>query len=161
MFTQNHWANVKTIEAHIRNILVPYIETCRKKLSLPIDHPALVIFDRFKGQCSSNILSLLDSHNINLVIVPSNCTDHLQPLDVSVNKAVKENLRKQFQNWHSSQVSKHTDSAVMKPVDLSMSVVKPLGATWLMSMFDYIKANPSIIINGFKGAGIGKWKGAG
>ena len=73
---------------------------------------------------------------------------------------MKENLRKQFQNWYSSQVSKHTDSAVMQPVDLSMSVVKPLGASWLMSTFDYIKANPSIIINGFKGAGIGKWKGA-
>ena len=42
----------------------------------------------------------------------------------------------------------------MRPVDLSMSVVKPLGATWLMNTFDYIKANPSIIINGFKGAGI-------
>ena len=74
---------------------------------------------------------------------------------------MKENLRKQFQNWCSSQVSKHTDSAVMQPVDLSMSVVKPLGATWLMSTFDYIKVNPSIIINGFKGAGIGKWKGVG
>ena len=153
-FTQNHWANEKTTKAHIRKVLVPYTETCRKKLSLPTDHPALVIFDRFKGQCSSNILSLLDSHHINLVIVPSNCTDRLQPLDVSVNKAVKENLRRQFQNWYSSQVSKDTGGTVMRPVDLSMSVVKPLGATWLMNTFDYIKANPSIIINGFKGAGI-------
>ena len=90
-FTQNHWANEKTTEAHIRKVLVPYIETCRKKLSLPTDLAALVIFDRFKGQCSSNILSLLNSHHINLVIIPPNCTDHLQPLDISVNKAVKGN----------------------------------------------------------------------
>ena len=141
-------------EAHIKKILVPYIETCRKRLSLPADHAALVIFDRFKGQCTSNILSLLESHCINLVTVPSNCTDRLQPLNVSVNKAVKENLRKQFQEWYSSQVSRHIDGVVTQPVDLSMSVVKPLGATWLMKTFDYIKANPSIIINGFKGAGI-------
>ena len=125
--------------------MFPYIEKCRKKLSLPTDHPAVVIFDRFKGQCSSNTLSLL-------VIVPANCTDHLQSLDVSVNKAVKENIRKQFQSWYSSQVSKHTNGKVMQQVDLSMSVVKPLGATWLMNTFDYIKSNPSIIINGFKGA---------
>ena len=123
-------------------------------MSLPTDHAALVIFNRFRGQCSSKILSLLDSHHITLVIVPPNCTDRLQLLDVSVNKAVKENLRKQFQNWYSSQVSKDIDGAVMQPVGLSMSVVKPLGATWLMNTFDYIKANPSIIINGFKGAGI-------
>ena len=65
---------------------------------------------------------------------------------------MKENPRKQFQNWFSSQVTKHTDGALMPPVNLRMSVVKPLGATWLMNTFDYIKANPSIIINGFKGA---------
>ena len=63
---------------------------------------------------------------------------------------MKEDLRKQFQNWYSCQVSKHTDGAVTQPVDLSMSVVKPLGTTCLMNTFDYIKANPSIIINGFK-----------
>ena len=43
---------------------------------------------------------------------------------------------------------------VVEQVDLSVSVVKPLGAVWLMNTFDYIKANPSIIINGFQGAGI-------
>ena len=35
-----------------------------------------------------------------------------------------------------------------------MSVVKPLGAKWLIGMFDYMKANPDIIINGFKVADI-------
>ena len=130
------------MEAHIKKVLVYYIETCRKKLSLPTDHAALVIFDRFKGQYSSKILSLLDTHHITLVIISPNCTERLQPLDISVNKAVKENLRKQFQNWYSSQVSKDT---VMRPVDLSMSVVKPLGATWLINTFDYIKTNPLIV----------------
>ena len=106
-FTQNYWANEKTAEAHIMKILATYIETCKKKLSLLTDHAAIVMFDRFTGQCSSNIiLSLLDSHHIDLVIVPPNCTNHLQPLDVIVNKAMKENPRKQFQNWFYSQVYK-------------------------------------------------------
>ena len=65
-FTENHWAIEKTTEIHIKKILVPYIETCRKKLSLPPDHAALVIFDRFKGQCTSNILSLLENNHIHL-----------------------------------------------------------------------------------------------
>ena len=122
----------------------------KDKLSLSTDQAAIVIFNRFKGQCSSNIiLSLLDSHHIDLVIVPPSCTNRLQPLDVIVNKAMKENPRKQFQNWFSSQASKYTDGAVMPPVDLRKSVVKPLGAIWLMNTFDYIKANPSIFINRF------------
>ena len=88
-----------------------------------------------------------------MVIVPANCTDRLQPLDVSVNKAVKENLRSQFQDWYATQVSKQIGGKT-KLVDLSMAVMKPLGATWLMNTVNYIKANPSIIINGFRGAGI-------
>lgn len=64
-----------------------------------------------------------------LFIVPPNCTDRLQPLDISVNKAVKEHLRKQFNNWYSSQVSKQINNgAKLQPIDLSMSVVKPLGS---------------------------------
>ena len=42
-FTENHWANEKTTEAYIEKVLVPYVETCRKKLSLPTNHAALVI----------------------------------------------------------------------------------------------------------------------
>ena len=142
-------------ELHLESVLVPYIKQQRRELSFAEDHPALVIFDRFKGQCTSNILSIVDIHNICLVIVPANCTDRLQPLDVSVNNAVKENLRSQFQDWYATQVSKRIGGKT-ELVDLSMAVIKPRGATWLMNTVNYmyIKANPSIIINGFRGAGI-------
>ena len=52
-----------------------------------------------------------------------------------------------------SLVSKDIGGA-FQPVNLSMSVMKPLGATWLINTYNYIKANPSIIVNGFKTAGI-------
>ena len=54
--TENHWANERTTQDYIRLILLPYVTQTRKDLSLPEDHPALVIFDRFKGQCTPGIL---------------------------------------------------------------------------------------------------------
>ena len=84
-FTPNHWATEKTTEDYINKILIPYIESKRKEQS----SSALVIFDCFKGQCTQRILSLLSSNNIHIAVVPGNCTDSLQPLDVSVNKVVK------------------------------------------------------------------------
>ena len=39
------------------------------------------------------------------VLVPSNCTDLLQPLDLSVNKPLKDHLRSCFQSWYSEQVN--------------------------------------------------------
>jgi len=46
------------------------------------------------------------------------------------------------------------DGAQDKPVDLRLSILKPLGAKWTESLHKYILDNPSIVINGFKAAGI-------
>jgi len=56
-------------------------------------------------------------------------------LDVSVNKAAKELLCSQFQEWYSEQICqqlKNGDDSALQPVDLRMSIVKPLGAKWMM-----------------------------
>ena len=75
------------------------------------------------------------------MLVPANCTDQLQPLNVAVNKPVKEFLRAQFHNWYSrqvcilraqfhdwyshqicSQLDCGTDK--IQPVDLRLAIVK-------------------------------------
>ena len=98
------------------------------------------------------MFKLLDSSNINVVLTPPpNCIDRLQPLHVSINKSVKEFLRP----WYADSVStQFSGTKPRQPVDLHLSVVKPLGAKWLVDLFDYIKTKPEIIRNGFKEAGI-------
>ena len=78
-FTDNHWANEKTMTDYLEKILFPYIEGKRKELQLDDSHPALVIFDRFQAQCTNTILELLASKHVHVVIVPANWTDRLQP----------------------------------------------------------------------------------
>ncbi len=89
-------------------------------------------------------------------MVPANCTDRLQPLDVSVNKAAKNFLRGLFQDWYATQICDHLETVgnTSKFVDLKLSIVKPLGAKWMVSMYDYFLSKPEIIRNGFIGAGI-------
>ena len=139
-YTPNHWANLKTT---LRKFSY-HVTKKQKDLGVKL---AIVIFDRFKGQCMPQILQLLDRNNIHIAIVPGNCTDRLQPLDISVNKSIKEYLRGNFQPWHAEQMIGGTET-----VDLKMSVMKPLGAKWLMEMYDHMLMKPEIIINGFKGA---------
>ena len=69
-YTHNHWANEATTEAYINKILVPYVKSVREKTK--VNTPALVIFDRFKGQCTPRILSLLSSNNFLVAVVPGN-----------------------------------------------------------------------------------------
>ena len=40
--------------------------------------------------------------------------------------------------------------------NLRQSVLKPFGAHWLISLYSCLKEYKSIIVNGFKAAGLGK-----
>ena len=73
---------------------------------------------------------MLEENNVYIVIVPANCTDRLQPLDLSVNKAAKEFLRKQFTEWYSNQVCQQLRRGIKpaKAIDLRLSNMKLLGA---------------------------------
>ena len=90
---------------YINKVILPYICNKRKDLKLPIDWPTVLIFDNFKKQCTSELLTLLDDNNINVILIPPNCTDRLQPLDLSVIKAAKEFLRRKFNEWYICQAN--------------------------------------------------------
>ena len=81
---------------YLHSILLPYIEKTRAQLQLNCNHRALVIFDQFKAQTTNKFLSTLERNHISVVEVPNNCTDHLQPLDLSINKPVKDHLKSCF-----------------------------------------------------------------
>ena len=61
-----------------------------------------------------------------------------------VNKSAKEFLCKKIQLWYPEQVCSQLqkESGEVKPVDLHLSIVKSLGAKWLMEMYDHFKSNP-------------------
>ena len=48
--------------------------------------------------------------------------------------------------------------AESKPVDLRLSIMKPLGASWMVNVYDHIKSRPDMIKGAFTAAGIEKWE---
>ena len=137
-YINNHWCNEHTMQ-YIHKIILPHVCNKRKEHKLPLDQPTILIFDNFKGQCTSEFLTLLDVNNIKVILIPPNCTDRLQPLDVSVNKAAKEFLHKKFHKWYTKQVCLQLQqNGKQPPIDLCLSIVKPLGAHWMVELYDYI-----------------------
>ena len=126
-YTENHWCNEITMKQYISKIILPYVTQKRRDLKLSIDYPALVIFDTFKGQCTKELLCTLDDNNINVILIPPNCTDRLQPLDISVNKSVKEFCVQNSRNGiYSKQICSQLKGEKEKsPIDLRLSVLKP------------------------------------
>ena len=127
-YSSNHWANEETMVAYIHIILLPYVKETRSKLVLGNSHPALAIYDSFKAQFTPRILSILDSNNIYIVGIPPNCTSQLQPMDLSVNKSLKDSLRQSFQEWYAQVHLQLANEGNHEPVDFRLSILKPLSA---------------------------------
>ena len=59
-------------------------------------------------------------------------------------------MRREFQKWYAQQVCNQLQPNMeVAAIDLRLSVVKPLGAQWLIRLYDYFKENSDIIRNGF------------
>ena len=53
--------------------------------------------------------------NVEVVFIPPNCTSKLQPLDVSVNKPLRNHLKVKFTQWYADKV--HSQLAAGKAVE--------------------------------------------
>lgn len=59
-------------------------------------------------------------------------TDLLQPMDLSVNKPIKDFLRQKFQDWYSDQIAKqleqesNMEAVELQPVDFGLPIMKEL-----------------------------------
>ena len=87
----------------------------------------------------------MEENRILAEFVPNTCTDLLQFIDLSVNKAVKEHLHNHFRSWCSEQVQvKLQAGEKLKNItlDLRMSIMKELSGRWIVSARDHIHHTP-------------------
>ena len=153
-FTPNHWPNEDKTEEYIHSVLLPYLEKKGAELGLSNTFPVVVLFDASKGQTTERIYQLLEANNVYTISVPANCADKLQPMDLSINKILKDFMKKECNEWYSSAVYETLDAENPTPADLRMAVMKPLGVQWLLKAYRHLMVNKEIIQNGFKAAGI-------
>ena len=84
---------------YIESITIPYVVKLQSTLKLPQSQSALAIFDHFEGQLTARVQASLESNNILVMDVLANCTDRLQPMDLSMNKLLTDHMKASFQTW--------------------------------------------------------------
>ena len=153
-----HFSNTEESIKVVTEIVVPYVKNQRKELQKP-DQAALLILDVFRGQITEDVTSLLQKHNILLVLVPNNMTHMFQPLDLTVNKHCKTFLKNLFSEWYSRQIE--NELPLGKKIEdfniqFRLTTLKPLHGKWLLECYNHItsETGAEIILNGWKAAGI-------
>ena len=79
--------------------------------------------------------------------------------DLTVNREAKKFMKDQFTSWYSAQIQSQLDSGVVLDdvdVDLRLSVLKPIHATWIVSMYNHLSSSEGrqSIAKGWKKAGV-------
>ena len=78
--------------------------------------------------------------------------------DLTVNREAKV-MKDQFTSWYSAQIQSQLDLGVVLDdvdVDLRLSVLKPIHATWIVSMYNHLSSSEGrqSIAKGWKKAGV-------
>ena len=86
-------------------------------------------------------------------------THFFQPLDLTVNGEAKRFMKDMFITWYSAEVQKQMESGNSTDeieVDLRLSVLKPLNATWLVRLYNHLTGSVGKrpIAKGWSKAGI-------
>ena len=95
--------------------------------------PSVLILDQYSSHKNGEVRDKAESLNITLVFVPSGQTSVLQPLDVSVNGAIKAIARSEWLNLT------HANDRIVKPSDslrMLLSSLKQLSKNAIQSGFD-------------------------
>ena len=68
--------------------------------------------------------------------MPANCTDKLQPMDVSINKPVKDEMKKRFQCCYAGEVHKQLKAVTLGEVkvDVAAAAIKTKSACQLVNI---------------------------
>ena len=119
-FTENHWSNTEKSVEFFKEIIFPYLEDTKRSKNYPLEQQALIIMDTFIGQDNDTLKKLCTENNCDVVIVPHNLTNKLQPLDLSVNKAAKSFIQNNYNDWFADQVFTQLQNG-KDPTDVKIS----------------------------------------
>ena len=155
--SKSHWSTDETMEEYVDKVLVPYFDSVKEELDIPIRRKSLAIFDMYSVHRTDEFKQKLRDNHIEYQSVPGGCTPKLQPLDVSGNKKFKDGLKKDFNDHYSAMIAKELKAGKqpcdIKP-DMRLATLKPLNARWVLSSFDQLRNAKTLLASGWKDAGI-------
>ncbi|GBB95674.1 hypothetical protein RclHR1_25900001 [Rhizophagus clarus] len=102
----------------------------------------MIVYDSFRGHLAKSVKIKFKQHNFHLVIIPAGLTSICQPLDVSINKPFKDNLRKEWHEWIS-----RGDSGITVAGNLKRARISDV-CGWIKRSWDAV--SDQIIFNSFK-----------
>ncbi|CAB4421032.1 unnamed protein product [Rhizophagus irregularis] len=93
---------------------------CIFKEHLEINNtPTMMVYDSFREHLEESVKTKFRDKGIDLAVIPGGLTSICQPLDVTINKPFKDNLRKEWHIWMAGSGAETTTSGNFRHARLS------------------------------------------
>jgi hypothetical protein len=112
-FQKSGWMDSKLMLKYI-----DYFNNFRSKNGTQKD-PAMLVYDSFKDYLEESIKEKFHNSKVDLAVILGGLTSICQPLDVSINKPFKDNLRKEWHIWMAGGGSGETVSGNLRCAKIS------------------------------------------
>ena len=133
------WMDESLMLRWIRDLYLKYTKKDR----------SLLVMDSFRGHLTENVKKAFRKGNTVTAIIPGGCTSKLQPLDVSINKPFKTELRRSWGRYMRESAKTARDRGERVKAASKETVIG-----WLVSAFKTIQTKPSMIMYSFLVCGI-------
>lgn len=80
-------------------ILTDYLTKVWLNIDIPADKKLFLVMDKCTVHTKDSIIKTLKSQGSEVEFIPGGCTGLLQPLDVCINKPLKDHIRAHFNIW--------------------------------------------------------------
>lgn len=135
-YQKNAWIDEQQMLKWIREVWVKYT----KQL------PSLLILDSCSAHLTNTVQEAFKCANTTVLVIPGGCTPIVQPLDVSINKPVKQYLRASWEDFMLEQ-SSNADDKINPPPKQSL-------VDWIICANEKLHDNPAIAKKAFLVTGI-------
>ena len=92
-YSNESWINTNIFQRWVTEVLA------RHAKKLPVGKKGLLIMDNHRSHINPKVLKAIKNLNYDIELLPPNCTGRLQPLDIGINKNLKEIYSQKWENW--------------------------------------------------------------
>lgn len=128
------------------DLMVDWVKTVWGRRAGALLYPSLLVVDSFRGHLVDSVRAKLKELRTDLAVIPGGLTSMLQPLDVSLNKPFKDNVRRLYSEWMAEGDHAMTPGGKIKKPSVEIL------CSWVIEAWSMI--SPEIIVRSFKKTGI-------
>jgi hypothetical protein len=107
----------------------------------------VLVNDAFRAHITDSVTRSLHKANVSVVVIPGGCTSKIQPIDVCLNKPIKDMVRGEWEAFLLSQVEAGGDTD-------SMGAAKSDIAKWILATNSMLTSQRDLVVKCFKVCGI-------